>query len=89
MRIVMLDLMPVLWAMCAAAALLLALCGEYGMPARVLPAVCAGIAVYIFGLPPRIQVLAFIAMYICAAGAWVILRALQRRRKRRKTEMLP
>jgi len=85
MQIVMLDLMPVLWAMCAAAALLLALCGEYGMPARVLPAICAGIAVYIFGFPPRIQVLAFIAMYICAAAAWGVLRLLHRRKERRKT----
>ena len=87
MQIVMLDLMPVLWAMCAAAALLLTLCGEHGMPARAFPAVCAGIALYLLGYPPRLQVLAFLGMYICAAGAWGILRAWQRRRQRRKTEM--
>ncbi len=89
MQIVMLDVMPVLWAMCAAAPLVLGLCGEYGMPARVLPAVCAGIAVYIFGFPPRVQVLAFVGMYICAAGAWGILRLMHRRKEHKKMRETP
>ncbi len=86
---VMLDLMPVLWAMCAAAALLLILCGEYGMPARVLPAVCAGSALHLYGSPPRLQVLGFVGMYLCAAGVWCILRLLQRRRRRKTTRETP
>ena len=85
MQIVMLDLMPVLWAMCAAAALILALLGEAGMPARILPAVCTGIAVYIFGFPPRLQVLAFSGMYLCSAAAWMLIRLRQRRKEKRKS----
>lgn len=84
---VMLDLMPVLWAMCAAAALLLMLCGEYGMPARILPAVCAGIALYLYGAPPRLQVLLFAAVYLCAALVWCILRLIGKRKSQNKTEI--
>ena len=39
MRIVMLDLMPLLWAMCAVAALLLLYFRSFGASARTLPAV--------------------------------------------------
>ena len=83
MRIVMLDFMPVLWGICAAAALLLLLRGEWGAPARTIPAVCAALVLYFAAYPPRVQVLAFAGMYVCAALAWWIVTRVVRLRRRR------
>lgn len=84
MRIVMLDLMPVLWGMCAAAALLLLFHGEWGAPARTVPGAVLALVLHFTGWPPRIQVLAFAGMYAASAAAWVIVvRLIRLRRKMR------
>jgi len=83
MRIVILDLMPLLWVMCAAAALLLLRAGEWGAPTRTLPAVTAAMILYFVGLPPRVQVLGFLGIYLTAAlcrGILLRIAAMRRRR---------
>lgn len=82
MRFVMLDLMPVLWGMCAAAALLLLFHREWGAPARVIPGAALALVLYFLGWPPRIQVLAFAAMYVCCTLAWFIVVRITRIRQR-------
>jgi len=75
LHIVLLDLMPVLWVMSAAAALLLFWNGERGAPIRTLPAVCMGLSLYCADFPPRMQVLAFAGVYLlCALIWWVYIR---------------
>lgn len=83
MRIAMLDLMPLLWAMCAAAALLLLICRSYAAPARTLPAVTAALILYGMGYPPRVQTAAFLVVFAIAAGVWEILRRIGEYRRER------
>lgn len=89
MRIVLLDLMPLLWAMCAAAALLLLYFRSFGAPARTLPAVTVAFILYGMGYPPRIQTAAFLFTFAVAAIVWEILRrvgAIRRRRTQRTAD---
>ena len=86
MRIAMLDLMPILWGMCAAAALALAFYGEKRAPARVFPAVVGALLVYFFGKPPRLQALVFAVMYAIAAIVWAVL-SYADSKKQRKTDL--
>lgn len=83
MRIAMLDLMPILWAMCAAAALLLLFCRAYAAPARTLPAVAASLIAYGMGYPPRVQTVIFLAVFAVCAGVWAILCRIGDWRRRR------
>ena len=82
MRFVMLDLMPLLWGMCTAAALLLLFHREWGAPARVIPGAALALVLYFLKWPPRIQVLAFAVMYGCCALAWFIVVRTARIRQR-------
>ena len=82
MRIVMLDLMPLLWAMCAAAALLLLYFRSFGASARTLPAVTVAFILYGMGYPPRVQTAAFLFTFAVAAIIWAALRLLGARRQR-------
>ncbi len=82
MRFVMLDLMPLLWGMCTAAALLLLFHREWGAPARVIPGAVLALVLYFLKWPPRIQVLAFAVMYGCCALAWFIVVRTARIRQR-------
>lgn len=82
MRIAMLDLMPLVWAMCAAAALLLLYFRSFGAPARTLPAVTAAFVLYGMGYPPRIQTAAFLLTFAIAAAVWALLRFVGTRRRR-------
>lgn len=86
MRFAMLDLMPILWAMCAAAALLLLFCRSYAAPARTLPAVAAALIAYSMDYPPRVQVGIFLTVFAIAAGVWEILRRIGDWRRRRMEE---
>ena len=83
MRIVMLDLMPLLWAMCAVAALLLLYFRSFGASARTLPAVTIAFILYGMGYPPRIQTAAFLFTFAVAAIVWGILRRIGAFRRRR------
>lgn len=83
MRIALLDLMPLVWAMCAAAALLLLYFRSFGAPARTLPAVTVAFILYGMGYPPRIQTAAFLFTFAVAAGIWEILRRIGIIRRRR------
>ena len=87
MRIVLLDLMPLLWGMCAAAALLLLYFRSFGAPARTLPAVTVAFILYGMGYPPRIQTAAFLLTFAVAAGIWWTLGRISafRRRRTRQT----
>ena len=87
MRIVLLDLMPLLWGMCAAAALLLLYFRSVGAPARTLPAVTVAFILYGMGYPPRVQTAAFLFTFAVAAAIWEILRRISafRRRRTRQT----
>lgn len=82
MRIAVLDLMPLLFGMCAAASVLLALAGDAGSPVRALPAVCAAYIAYFVSMPPRIQVAAFAALYVSDALVWLLLTRIAARRRR-------
>ena len=86
MHFAMLDLMPILWAMCAAAALLLLFCRSYAAPARTLPAVTAALIAYGMGYPPRLQVVIFLAVFAVCAGVWAILCRIGDWRRRRMAE---
>lgn len=86
MHFAMLDLMPILWAMCAAAALLLLFCRSYAAPARTLPAVAAALIAYSMDYPPRVQVGIFLTVFAIAAGVWEILRRIGDWRRRRMEE---
>ncbi|MGM9653632.1 MAG: hypothetical protein ACI3XP_08375 [Eubacteriales bacterium] len=89
MRIAILDLMPVLWGMCALAALLLALFGEWGAPARTLPAAAAALILYFAGLPPRVQVAAFAGMFLLDAAVWAALTRLSQYRRKKTAQKPP
>lgn len=82
MRIVLLDLMPLLWGMCAAAALLLLYFRSFGAPARTLPAVTVAFILYGMGYPPRVQTTAFLFTFAVAAIVWEILRRISAFRRR-------
>lgn len=81
MRIALFDLTPVLWGMCAAAAILLALRGDWGAAARTLPAVCAAALLYFLCYPPRVQALGFTVFYVCDALCWAVLQHIAARRR--------
>lgn len=83
MHFAMLDLMPILWAMCAAAALLLLFCRSYAAPARTLPAVAAALIAYGMEYPPRVQTGIFLAVFVICAGVWAILCRIGHWRRRR------
>jgi hypothetical protein len=85
MRIVMLDLMPLLWAMCAVAALLLLYFRSFGAPARTLPAVTVALFLYGMGYPPRVQTAAFLFTFAVAAIIWAALRFIGARRQKSTT----
>lgn len=85
MRIVMLDLMPLLWAMCAVAALLLLYFRSFGAPARTLPAVTVALFLYGMGYPPRVQTAAFLFTFAVAAIIWAVLRFIGARRQKSTT----
>ncbi len=85
MRIVMLDLMPLLWAMCAVAALLLLYFRSFGAPARTLPAVTVALFLYGMGYPPRVQTAAFLITFAAAAAVWAVLRFIGARRQKSTT----
>lgn len=85
MRIVMLDLMPLLWAMCAAAALLLLYFRSFGASARTLPAVTVAFILYGMGYPPRVQTAAFLFTFAVAAIIWAVLRFIGARRQKSTT----
>lgn len=85
MRIVMLDLMPLLWAMCAVAALLLLYFRSFGAPARTLPAVTVALFLYGMGYPPRVQTAAFLFTFAVAAAVWAVLRFIDARRQKSTT----
>ena len=89
MRFAMLDLMPILWAMCAAAALLLLFCRSYAAPARTLPAVMAALISYGRGYPPRVQASIFLAVFVICAGVWAILCRIGAYRRRRMANIPP
>ena len=89
MRFAMLDLMPILWAMCAAAALLLLFCRSYAAPARTLPAVAAALIAYGMDYPPPVQVGIFLTVFAIAAGVWEILRRIGAYRRRRMANIPP
>ena len=82
MRIVMLDLMPLRWAMCAVAARLLLYFRSFGAPARTLPAVTVALFLYGMGYPPRVQTAAFLFTFAVAAIIWAALRLMGARRRR-------
>ena len=83
MHFAMLDLMPILWAMCAAAALLLLFFRSYAAPARTLPAVAAALIAYGMEYPPRVQTGIFLAVFVICAGVWAILCRIGHWRRRR------
>ena len=83
MHFAMLDLMPILWAMCAVAALLLLFCRSYAAPARTLPAVAAALIAYGMEYPPRVQTGIFLAVFVICAGVWAILCRIGHWRRRR------
>ncbi|MBQ7939150.1 MAG: hypothetical protein IJ281_02085 [Clostridia bacterium] len=83
MHFAMLDLMPILWAMCAAAALLLLFCRSYAAPARTLPAVTAALIAYGMGYPPRVQTGIFLVVFVICAGVWAVLCRIGDWRRRR------
>ena len=85
MRIAMLDLMPLVWAMCAAAALLLLYFRSFGAPARTLPAATAAFDLYGMGYPPRLQPAAFSITFAAAAAVWAVLRFIGARRQKTTT----
>ena len=85
MRIVMLDLMPLLWAMCAVAARLLLYFRSFGAPARTLPAVTVALFLYGMGYPPRVQTAAFLFTFAVAAIIWAVLRFIGARRQKSTT----
>jgi len=90
MRFVMLDLMPILWGMCAASALLLLFHREWGAPARVIPGAALALVLYFLGWPPRIQVLAFAAMYVCCTLAWfIVVRLIRLRHRMQQKQIIP
>lgn len=63
MQIVMLDLMPILWGICAVIALLFLISGKWGLPVRIVPAACAAVCLYFLGYPPRLQAAVFLTVY--------------------------
>ena len=89
MHFAMLDLMPILWTMCAAAALLLLFFRSYAAPARTLPAVAAALIAYSMDYPPRVQVGIFLTVFAIAAGVWEILRRIGAYRRRRMANIPP
>lgn len=85
MQIALFDLTPILWGISALIALLLLLLGEWGTPARMLPAVCVAFLLYGFGYPPRIQVIGFVGMYVlCTISHFCLTRMQRLMRKIRK-----
>lgn len=87
MRIAALDLMPLLFGMCAAASVLLARAGDTGSPARAIPAVLAAYAVYFAHFPPRVQVAMFAALYALDALVWLLLQKIAAARRRRAARL--
>ena len=88
MQFVMMDLMPILWGMCMADALLLLFHGEWGAPARTVPGAVLALILHFVGWPPRIQVLAFAGMYVSSAMAWFIVVRLTRLRRRMRQKQI-
>jgi len=83
MQIALLDLMPVLFGMCALAAAILAIFGDFGALSRTAPAAAAAFALYFTGFPPRAQVAAFAAVFVLAGAVYRIVCAVGAFRRRR------
>ncbi len=84
MRIAALDLMPLFWCLGILLSVAVAALGEIASMARTVPAAVAALVLYFLSYPPRVQVLAFLALYGLCAFIFGLLFGLSKRAKKRK-----
>ncbi len=89
MQIAMLDLMPLLWGLCILLSAALHFYGDHAAPARTIPAAACALLLHFFEKPPRMQVIAFGALYVLCAAVYTVLCRLYQRKTDTKTAAEP
>lgn len=89
MQIAAIDLMPLLWILSAILAVALFFYGDRAAVVRTVPAACAAIILHGMRFPPRLQVVAFLILYVLCAAVYAVLIRLRRRTENAETAEKP